>query len=81
MAEYDNTNKGTLFRNDKGDNPSRPDYTGGLNVEGKQYRIAAWIREAKSTGNKFLSLNIEESEARKEQPAEEPAEVDESIPF
>lgn len=81
MAEYDNTNKGTLFRNDKGDNPARPDYTGEINVEGKKYRLAAWIREAKSTGNKFLSLNIEPVEEHKEQPAMAEDDTDSSIPF
>ena len=31
MAEqYDNTNSFALFKNDKGDNESRPDYTGNV---------------------------------------------------
>jgi len=33
MAEYDNTNTFTLFKNDPGDNPNRPDYTGTANVD------------------------------------------------
>jgi len=29
---YDNTNKIAIFKNDKGDNPKRPDYRGTLNI-------------------------------------------------
>ena len=39
MAEYDNTNTFTLFKNDKGDNPKRPDYTGNANVDGIEFKI------------------------------------------
>jgi hypothetical protein len=28
MADYDNRLSGALFKNDKGDNPKRPDYKG-----------------------------------------------------
>ena len=50
MAEqYDNTNSFALFKNDKGDNESRPDYTGNITLEGgKEMRMACWIRESKS---------------------------------
>ena len=35
MAEqYDNTNSFALFKNDKGDNEARPDYTGTVTLEG-----------------------------------------------
>lgn len=83
MQEYDNTNKGTLFKNDKGGNEARPDYTGSIDVEGKQYRLAAWIKVSQKTGNKFLSLTVQ---PREEQPATEaPAQadepIDESLPF
>jgi len=40
MAEYDNTNTFTLFKNDQGDNPKKPNYTGILNSEGVEFRIA-----------------------------------------
>ena len=41
---YDNTNTFTLFKNDKGDNPKRPDYTGKMNVDGIGFKISGWIR-------------------------------------
>jgi uncharacterized protein (DUF736 family) len=61
MAEqYDNTNSFALFKNDKGDNESRPDYTGNITLEGgKEMRMACWIRESKS-GLKFLSGRLTE---------------------
>lgn len=57
MADFDNTNRGTLFKNDKGDNPNRPDYTGKCNIAGTEYRMAAWIRDSR-TGKKFMSINF-----------------------
>ena len=61
MAEqYDNTNSFALFKNDKGDNESRPDYTGNVTLpDGKEMRMAAWVRDSKS-GLKFLSGRLSE---------------------
>lgn len=62
--EYDNTNKGVLFRSqDKEEGSKKPDYTGKLNVNGKDYRLAGWIRESKS-GTKFLSLALSEPQPK-----------------
>lgn len=84
MTEYDNTNRGSLFKNDKGDNLARPDYTGTLNIEGKEYRLAAWIKVSQKTGNKFLSLNVqpkdEASAEAQDTPTTEDAVGDE-LPF
>lgn len=80
--EYDNTNTGVLFRNDKKETDKQPDHTGTINVEGKEYRLAAWVREAKS-GKKFFSLKISEPQARDEAPKPAPAQADfdDDIPF
>lgn len=83
MQEYDNTNRGSLFKNDKGGNEARPDYTGNLDVEGKPYRLAAWIKVSQKTGNKFLSITVQ---PREEQPTTEtqgPAEeaITDELPF
>ena len=61
MAEYDNTNRGVLFKNDKEGNDKRPDYTGKINFGGTDYRLSAWIKEGKT--GKFLSLAVKPKEA------------------
>lgn len=60
MAEYDNSNQGILFRNDKkAEGSKQPDYQGNAEVNGKKVEIAGWIRTSK-TGKKFLSLKFQE---------------------
>ena len=50
---------GTLFRNDKGDNPKRPDYRGDCKIGGRVLKISAWIKD-KADGGKFMSLAFED---------------------
>jgi len=57
MAEYDNTNTFALFKNDKGDNHKRPDYTGNLNVDGIEFRVSGWVREGAK--GKFISGTVQ----------------------
>ncbi len=58
MSNYDNTNTGALFTNEKkADN--HPDYKGKINVNGKDLEIAAWIKTSKA-GTKFMSLKVNE---------------------
>lgn len=64
MSDYDNTNSGALFKNDKEGNENRPDYRGNVNVEGKDFEISAWLKTAKS-GVKYMSLSIQEPYAKK----------------
>lgn len=64
MSDYPNS--GALFVNDKADNPARPDFTGNLDVEGTEYRIAAWKKTPNAGGKTFLSLKID---LKTEQPA------------
>lgn len=87
MTQYDNSNTGSLFKNDKGDNEKRPDYKGSINIDGVDYWLSAWIRTAgensKTPGQKFMSLK---AEAKDQQavPAPKrvaPAPVDEDVPF
>lgn len=60
---YDNTNSGALFKNDKDGKESRPDYKGTLNVNGTDYWISAWLKSSKA-GSKYMSLSIQPKEAR-----------------
>ena len=78
MAEqkYDNTNTFTLFKNDQGDNPKKPNYTGIANVDGIEFRIAGWIREGKN--GKFISgtVQLKDGDVKPKQQV-----VDEDVPF
>ena len=57
MAEYDNTNSGAFFVNDRKQKETHPDYTGKINVEGKDYYLKGWKKKAKS-GTNFMSLAV-----------------------
>ncbi len=58
MPEYDNTNSGVFFVNDRKQKETHPDYTGKLNVEGKEFYLKGWKKTAKSGAN-FLSVAID----------------------
>ena len=55
--DFDNENRGVLFKEADKESEKHPDYTGKLNVNGTDYYLAGWIRESKK-GAKFLSLSI-----------------------
>jgi hypothetical protein len=59
--EYDNTNRGALFKELDKQSDKHPDYTGKINVDGKELRLAAWIKDGKS--GKFMSLSVSEFKA------------------
>ena len=83
MAEqYDNTNSFAMFKNEKGDNEARPDYTGTVTLEGgKEMRMAAWIRESKS-GVKFLSGRLSEPQVQSSEANRNNARVEgDDVPF
>lgn len=68
-----------LFKNDKGDNPKRPDYRGdGLDLEGNEIEVSAWLKEGKN--GKFLSCNFKpRSGQSKAKP--KPGSDESDIPF
>ena len=57
--QYDKTNTIAIFRNDKGDNQKRPDYTGTVNVNGKEYKVSMWLKTSQK-GTQFLAGQIQE---------------------
>ena len=59
--QYDNTNSGALFKNNRKEKDTQPDMTGVLDVEGTDYRVSAWSNESKK-GESYLSLKISEKQ-------------------
>jgi len=81
--EYDTTNRGSLFKNDRKDDAKFPDYKGSINVDGTDYWLSAWIKVSKD-GNKFMSLSVKNKNADASlQPKKKvkQEEFDDSIPF
>jgi uncharacterized protein (DUF736 family) len=75
---------GALFRNDKGDNPQRPDYRGEALVENEVFRMSAWVQTPKSGGEKFLKIKFERPQEKPTggAPAEQPkAQSTDTLPF
>lgn len=76
---YDNTNRGALFKAEKEGNESRPDYSGNLNVDGKEFFLDAWIKTSKA-GQKYMSLSVKPKMARHQGGTKNPpAQKDESF--
>ncbi len=59
--QYDNTNKGVLFVNDRKDSESHPDLKGSINIDGKEYWLSAW--NAQTSKGETLRLSVKPKEA------------------
>lgn len=58
MSNYDNTNSGTLFKNDRKEKETHPDYKGQINIDGTDYWLSAWVKVSKDGTKKFMSLSV-----------------------
>jgi hypothetical protein len=63
MTQFDPTNRGSLFKNDRKESDSHPDYQGSINVNGDELWLSAWIKDGKN--GKFMSLSVKPKEAQK----------------
>jgi len=70
MPEYDNNMRGVLFKNDRKEKDTHPDYKGQSEVNGVEYWLSAWIKTDKN-GNKFMSLSFQAKDEAK--PQQKPA--------
>jgi uncharacterized protein (DUF736 family) len=68
MSEYDNTDRGALFRNDKKEADNHPDYKGSINVGGTDYWLSAWLKTS-NAGAKYMSLSVKPKDAPAQKPA------------
>lgn len=72
MADYDNNNRGVLFKNIKKEADSHADYQGNINIEGVEYWLNAWLKTSTKTGDKFMSLSVKPKEVAKPAPRQGP---------
>ena len=85
--EYDNQNRGSLFKNDKKTEDKHPDLNGSINVDGKDYWISAWKKTSKA-GTPFYSLSVrikqeqvrQSSQPTRKSPSRD-IDLDDDIPF
>lgn len=56
MPDYDNTNRGALFRNEDRKSDKYPEYSGTINVDGREFWLSAWVKEGRK--GKFFSLSV-----------------------
>jgi hypothetical protein len=54
--QYDNTNRGVLFENDRKTTDKHPDLTGTINIDGVEKYLSGWWKEGKN--GQFLSVSI-----------------------
>jgi uncharacterized protein (DUF736 family) len=92
MTQYSNENRGSLSKNKRKEQDNHPDYTGSINVDGRDYWLNGWLKTNGQTGEKFFSLSVKPKEAtsmsmlvEKPQggrtPGKAPIDLDDEIPF
>lgn len=85
--DYDNTNKGALFGNDrKRDGKKDPDLQGKLNIDGEERWMSAWFFTYEKDGQKRRGINIAlgdrvESKGEQKKPAGRFDDMKDDIPF
>ena len=87
MAEYDNTNTGALFGNErKREGKKDPDLQGKLNIAGVEHWMSAWLFTYEKDGKKRRGINIRLGD-RVDKQEQKPAakghfdDMDDDIPF
>lgn len=83
MAFEQKDNSGSLFKNDRKEKDTHPDYRGSAMIDGVDMWISAWLKEGKN-GQKFMSLSFKPKDEQKSagKPANrKTADEDSEIPF
>ena len=81
---FDNTNTFVLFKNKERKTDKHPAYTGTINIEGVDHKLAGWVREPKNGGEKFIGGTIElkqQAAQPRSAPKSNDDEFDSDLPF
>jgi uncharacterized protein (DUF736 family) len=86
MAYEQKDNTGSLFKNDRKETDSHPDYKGSALLNGVDHWLDAWINTSNS-GTKYMSLKFKPKDAAqtgsyaRQEPRPEPTGIDDDVPF
>jgi uncharacterized protein (DUF736 family) len=85
MAYETKPGNGALFKNDRKEKETHPDYKGDINIDGTNYWLSAWLKATKD-GKKYMSLSAKpkEEEAKPQTMAQKQPEKfadDDALPF
>lgn len=58
--DYDNTNRGVLFLNDRKEKDSHPDRKGSINIDGKEYWLSGWDKVTAKGDTISLSIQAKD---------------------
>ena len=73
-------NSGILFKNERKEKDSHPDYRGEIRIDGSDFWLSAWIKQGDQ--GKFMSLAIKPKEAKGKKPSTAGSiPTDDSPPF
>jgi len=77
-----NENSGALFRNDRKEKDTHPDYTGTININGTDYYQSAWVKKDKN-GKSYFSQSFKPKEQQPTQQASRAVQNDgtDDLPF
>ncbi len=86
MSDYDNNNRGSIWKNEDRKSDSHPQFKGSAEVNGVEYWVSGWLRKAdanpKAPAMSFSFTAKEEQSARKPTPSPSIGNDDlEDIPF
>lgn len=63
--EYDETNRGSIWKNERKETDKHPDFTGSMNVDGADYWVSAWKRkEGASDKSPALSFSVKKKDGK-----------------
>jgi single-stranded DNA-binding protein len=89
MSYVQKDGQGSLFKNDRKEKDTHPDYKGSILINGQEFWLSAWIKEGAK--GKFMSLSAQPKEQQRapapasRPPAAKPAsgfdDMDDDIPF
>ena len=87
--KYDDTNRGSIWKNEKKETDKHPDFTGSLNVDGKDYWVSAWKRrDGASDRAPALSFTVKAKDGKPQSANAKPApqkaykdDMNDEIPF